>query len=451
MTRRLLLGLALLATGCAQTRPSGTETGNVPGGPMETPDPAGLPPTVQAGAPCVNGRATPAPLEPGEAADGPYECDGIDLLAHVPLSLMDADGANDIWGWTDPTTNREYALVGLRNGTFFVDVTVPTAPVLLGKLPTATVATTWRDIKVYRDHAFIVSEARDHGMQVFNLARLRGLAADPDREFTADARYTGITNSHNLVLNEATGFAYAVGASSRGSDLPAACSAPGFHVINVQNPLEPTFAGCFSDASKDASPVTAPGYTHDGQCVVYNGPDTDYAGREVCAGSNEDVVTFFDVTDKAAVRTIAQAAYPNDAYTHQGWFTEDFRYFVANDELDEMNGLTPNQRSLVFDVQDLDAPEFLFAFQSGLSTIDHNLYILDGLAYQSNYESGLRVVDTRTIPEGRLEEVAFFDTYPQSTTATFNGQWSNYPYFPSGTIVASDINNGLFVLRMQRP
>ncbi len=450
LTRALPLALALFAAGCAQTLPveAGTETGTVPGGPTTQPEAAGLPPVVQAGAPCVGGKSTPAPTEAGAVADGPYDCKGVALLAHVPLSAMGAPrSGNDIWGWTDPTTNHEYALVGLSDGTFFVDVTNPTAPVLLGKLPTATVATVWRDIKVYHDHAFIVSEARDHGMQVFDLAHLRGLTADPDRRFTADARYTGVTNVHNLVINEATGFAYAVGATSRGADLPASCSAPGFHAINIQDPVHPTFAACFSDVDKDASPVTAPGYTHDGQCIVYDGPDADYTGREICVGANEDVMTFFDVTDKAHVRTISQAAYPNDAYTHQAWFTEDRHYLVGNDELDEQNGLVPFQRSMVFDVSDLDNPEFVFNYDSGLTTIDHNLYIRDGLAYQSNYESGLRIVDTRTIAQGRMEEVAFFDTYPQSTTAQFNGQWSNYPYFRSGIVIANDINNGLFILQ----
>ena len=455
MRRFLVPALAAALAGCATTRSAdvGAADGDVPGGPETVDAPPGLPPVVQPGAPCVDGMSRPAPLEAGAEADGPYACRGVGLYAHVPLSAMGAPrSANDVWGWTDPQpaadgVQHEYALVGLSDGTFFVDVTNPNAPVLLGKLPTATVATTWRDIKVYRDHAFVVSEARGHGMQVFSLARLRGLTADPARTFEADARYTGVTNVHNIVINEDTGFAYAVGATSRGENLPPACAAPGFHAVNIQDPLNPTFAACFSDVDKDASPVTAPGYTHDAQCVVYDGPDADYTGREVCVASNEDVVTFFDVTDKANVRTISQAAYPDDAYTHQGWFTEDRRYVIANDELDEQTGLVAHQRSLVFDAQDLDNPEFLFAYDSGLASIDHNLYIRDGLAYQSNYQSGLRIVDTRTIPQGRMEEVAFFDTYPQGAAAQFDGQWSNYPYFRSGTVVATDISNGLFVLR----
>jgi len=392
--------------------------------------------------PCANG-VTPHP----DAEGGSFECSSVDLRAFVPLSEFDADQLNDIWGWTDPDTGREYALLGLANGTEFIDITVPTAPVLLGKLPTQTVSTVWRDIKVYQNYAFIVSEARNHGMQIFDLTRLRGLTSDQG-EFTADAHYDKVTNVHNIVINEDTGFAYAVGSGSPSdAGLPAACGAPGFHVINIQDPMNPTFESCFSDASKDAGPVSAPGYTHDAQCILYDGPDSDYTGREVCAGSNEDVVTFFDVTDKQDVRVISMAEYPADAYTHQGWFTEDRRAFMANDELDETNGYVSTQRTLLFNVEDLDEPEFIGIYDSGITTIDHNLYVKGNLSYQSNYHSGLRIIDHSDVLNGNLTEVGFFDTYPQGTEISFGGQWSNYPYFPSGVVVASDSNNGFFVLQ----
>ncbi len=393
-------------------------------------------------APAASQIAGPATCVAGSATTGgqTFSCEGLDVLSIVPNQAMGASApgtctspypslcSNDIWGWVDPTNGREYAIVGLHNGTAFVDVTEPTAPVLLGRLPTATANSSWRDVKTYQNVALVVSEASGHGMQVFDLTRLRGLAADPARTFTADARYTGIGNAHNLVVNEATGFAYAVGASS--------CSG-GLHAIDVRTPTAPTAAGCFA----------ADGYTHDAQCVTYDGPDADYTGREICFASNEDTVTIVDVTDKAAPTQIARAFYPNPSYTHQGWLTDDHRFFIANDELDELFGVVATQRTLALDVSNLDSPEFAFAYDSGLTTIDHNLYVRDGLAYQSNYEAGLRVVYVQDVASGSMFEVAHFDTYPQATTADFNGQWSNYPYFASGTVVASDINNGLFVLR----
>ena len=431
------LALALFASGCATASQIADDVEDVID---EVVDPA-----TGSAAPCVDGRAALAVRPAGTEVDA-FDCQNVDLVAYVPLAAFDADQLNDIWGWTDPETGKEYALVGLANGTEFVDVSDPMRPVLLGKLPTETVSTVWRDIKVYRDHAFVVSEARNHGMQVFDLARLRGLTSDQG-EFTPDAVYDKVTNVHNIVINEDTGFAYNVGSGSRGADLPAECGAPGFHVVNIQDPKNPAFVTCFSDASKDTGPVTSPGYTHDAQCIVYDGPDADYTGREICAASNEDVVTFFDVTDKDRVRIISMAAYPSDAYTHQGWFTEDRRAFLANDELDENNGYVTTQRTLLFNVEDLDAPEFIGAYDSGITSIDHNLYVLGDLTFMSNYQAGLRIVDHSDILDGTLREVAFFDTYPQATEIGFGGQWSNYPYFESGIVVASDSNNGLFVLR----
>ena len=406
---------------------------------------------AQAPAPCLGGQAT--------LGGQTYACSGIDLYAVVtPQSLgASAPGqctqpypslcANDVWGWTDPETGREIAIVGLHNGTAFVDVTSPATPVRLGRMPPQAANSSWRDVKALGNVAVVVSEARDHGMQIFDLTRLRGLGEDAARTFAPDAVYDRVGSAHNVAVNEATGFAYAVGFRTQGGGLPASCGARGVHAVDLRNPLQPAFAGCFSDAAQETGPRT-PGYTHDLQCVVYTGPDADYAGREICLAANEDVVTVFDATDKNAVVTVSQGAYPGASYTHQAWFVDGQRYVLANDELDEITGSAPFQRTLVYDMSDLDAPEFVGQYTSALTTVDHNLYVAGGLAYESNYEAGLRVIDLAGVATGALSEAAFFDTYPQATRAEFNGQWSNYPYFASGTVVASDANNGLFLLRL---
>ena len=389
---------------------------------------------------------------------GAFPCLGVDLVGYLSVGSFSspgspaASGNNDIWGWTDPLTGTEYALVGTTNGTAFVDLSTPQFPRLVGKLPTSNELTpVWRDIKVYRDHAYVVADnARDHGVQVFDLTRLRGLTGDPVT-FAPDAVYAGIRSAHNIVINEDTGFAYVVGfrypAGERAAlGLPASCDLPGFHVLDLADPAAPAFVTCFSDAAIEVGPRT-PGYTHDAQCVVYDGPDADYTDHELCFAANEDVVTVFDVTDKNDITIVSQAFYPSTSYTHQGWLTADQRFFLTDDELDERNGRVPTQRTIVLDFLDLDDPEFAYVYDSGLPSIDHNQYIRGRYSFQSNYETGLRILDLSQVAQGTLTEAAFFDTYPDANSVTFNGQWSNYPYFESGLVIANDGDYGLFVLR----
>ena len=118
-----------------------------------------------------NPQITTSPFENATLCEngmaGIYPCNGYDLMEVMPLIVFGASAGNDSWGWTDPATGKEYALFGTDVNTAFIDITNPTEPIYLGNLPTATVESTWRDIKVYNNHAFIVSEAPGHGMQVF--------------------------------------------------------------------------------------------------------------------------------------------------------------------------------------------------------------------------------------------------------------------------------------------
>jgi choice-of-anchor B domain-containing protein len=379
--------------------------------------------------------------EDGESSG--FGCSNVDMLSFLPLSDIGAGRGvqtNDVWGWTDPDSGREYALIGMTDATSFVDVTDAGNPVFLGTLDRTPGAagSNWRDIKVYDNHAFIVSEAGVHGVQVFDLTQLRDVQNAP-AEFEQTAHYDGISASHNIVINEESGFAYSVGSNSGGET----CGG-GLHMIDVRNPAEPTFAGCFSDPNTGNAGT---GYSHDAQCVMYSGPDTDYHGREICIGANETAISVADVTDKANPIAISSATYPTVGYAHQGWFPADQRYWFMNDEGDETNPeleLTAT-RTLIWDLQDLDDPILIKEHLGETMTIDHNLYIKGDLMYQSNYVSGLRILDVSD-PENPVE-VGFFDTVPEDESVVFNGSWSNYPFFESGTIVVTSGAEGVFLLQ----
>ncbi|NKI31116.1 choice-of-anchor B family protein [Muricauda sp. DJ-13] len=358
---------------------------------------------------------------------GIYPCNGFGLLGLVTLSEMDANSANDVWGWTDSTTGNEYALAGLDNGTAFIDISGDD-PIFLGKLPTATSSSTWRDIKIFGDYAFIVSEANNHGMQVFDLTKLRNVTTP--QNFSSDARYTGIGNAHNIVINEEMGFAYPVG-TARGDAFNG-----GVHFIDISDPMNPSGVGGYGDS----------GYSHDGQVVTYNGPDTDYSGREIYVGSNENRVVIVDITDKSNPTTIADLGYSQLGYTHQGWFTDDHRYFILGDEVDEIN-FGFNSRTLVFDFENLDSPVLHTEYLGPTAAIDHNGYVFGNEYYLANYTAGMRLIDISDIANENLTEVGFFDTFPSNNTASFNGVWSVYPYFDSGKVLINDSNTGLFIVK----
>jgi len=355
---------------------------------------------------------------------GVYPCDGFDLLSEFTVEDLDSTRGNDSWGWTDPDDGKEYAIIGLNNGTAFIDISDPVNPIFLGKLPTHTGNSTWRDVKVYSNHAFIVSEASNHGMQVFDLTRLRSVATPPET-FSEDAHYNGFGGSHNIAINEDTGYAYSVGDNTFSG---------GAHFVDISDPINPIAAGGFA----------AGGYTHDAHVVIYEGPDTDYTGREIYVGSNETDVVIVDVTDKSNPQQISSISYSNVAYTHQGWLTEDHRYFLLGDEADEID-FGFNTRTIIFDLEDLDNPTFHFEYSGTTFATDHNGYVKGDKFYISNNSAGLRVLNIEDIANQNIFEESYFDSYPPHNDAGYIGVWNVYPFFESGVIVMSDRENILFV------
>ncbi|MDX1658424.1 MAG: choice-of-anchor B family protein [Nitriliruptorales bacterium] len=427
------------------------------------------------------------PCVDGFAGDTPFQCDGVDLLGFISHKEFNSAGISDIWGWTDPGVDDEpgtedayegdeYVIMGKTNGVGFFRVTDPTAPEYLGELPNpGLVQAVWHDIKVFQNHAFIVSESEGHGMTVFDLTRLRDAEDVRGQEgvepWTSDARYRLTSAAHNLEINEEIGMAYILGGNA-GLVAPDHCLS-GLHMVDINDPTNPIFRGCYvleggpgtaartaagvvggaeGQAIQDNSPAA---YVHDAQCVVYGGPDEDHQGKHICVTAAENKIVVVDVTNPAVPTTIGSSVYEHVAYAHQGWFDESQSYWFVNDELAQMTfpEAAPHTRTIVMDLTDLDDPKPAFDYhapnpvsEGGMKAITHNNYVVGDLLFQSNYASGLRVADISGVADGEMTEVAWFDTYPTDDDTNFDGTWSNYPFFASGTIAVSGRNEGLFLL-----
>ena len=363
-----------------------------------------------------------------------YPCANVNLESFIPLKDLNGgitEEANDIWGWTSPNTGIEYAIIGLEEGTSFVNLKDPNNPIVLGLLPTRNKFSYWRDMKTYGNYVFVVSEVTSYGMQIFDLTNLDDDDGSTFSFYDETVHYDFFGSAHNIAINEDSGYAYVVGAYGGIN-----CEA-GLHMVNISNPLDPRFAGCYSEQ----------GYTHDVQCVNYNGPDKKYVGREICFASNEEKLDIVDVTNKTNPVLISTFVYENSRYVHQGWLTEDQHYFLIDDERNEFfnDDLTT---TIICDISVLENPTLTGTHVASTKAIDHNLYVKGNYVYEANYRAGLRVLELSAISEGRLIDVGYFDIYPDDDNNAFNGAWSNYPFFASGIIIMSGIEQGLFVLRI---
>ncbi len=360
------------------------------------------------------GGANPTPLSVG------FPSNGVQLLSWLPLSNFGSPSSgNDCWGYTAPS-GREYAIFGHSSGTGFVEITDPTNPQVIANI--SGPSSLWRDIKTYQNYAYAVSEGGD-GIQVFNLGSIDS--------GTVTLVSSGSGSTHNVAIDTDSGFLYRTGGGDNG-----------LRIYSLANPANPTFVGSWNDR-----------YVHDAQVVTYtSGP---YAGRQIafCAaglngGGTDTGLTVVDVTNKSAPFVRSQVSYPSRAYSHQVWIDEEKQFLYHGDELDEGSSVSTTT-TRIFNISDLDNVTYVRSFTNGNAAVDHNMYVLGDKLFQANYRSGLRVWDisNRTVPV----EMAFFDTYPSNDSASFNGLWSCYPYFPSGTVIGSDLERGLFMFRVGDP
>lgn len=348
-----------------------------------------------------------------------------ELLAWLPLNKFEGvhNAGNDCWGYVSPS-GREYAIMGLESGFGFVEVTDPTNPVIIETIPGPT--STWHDVKVIGTHAYGVSEG-GAGIQVMDMSQID----DGIVTLVQNKQQNGHSTTHNIVSNTDSGYVYLVGANIANGGLVA--------VDVTTDPNDPNIVGAWNQM-----------YIHDAQVVTFKeGP---YAGREIAyvlagfgGGSDQTGLRIVDVTDKNNMFTVSTALWSRARYAHQGWLSTCRKYIYINDELDEGNSVTETT-TRIFNVEDIENPHYVGTVSSGLPAIDHNLYTTERLMFQANYRSGLRIFDY-TDRENPYE-IAYFDTYPEDDAASFNGAWSTYPYLPSGTVLISDIERGLFLIRL---
>ena len=362
-----------------------------------------------------------------------FDANGILLKSWIPLNNFSGgpSSGNDCWGYVSPS-GREYAIMGLSNGTSFVEVTNPASPVIVGHITGPT--SLWRCVKTFGQYCYAGSEAGT-GIQVMSLANIDGTnTSQPRVSFVRDITTGGAGATHTLWVDTASGYLYRAGGGSNGLR---------FYDLNA-DPSNPAYVGLWSSV-----------YVHEAQVFTY--PSGPYAGRQIafcCGGANtgntNTGVYVVDVTNKAAPVQLSYTTYPGARYCHQSWLSNDLQRIYINDELDE--GATTNvTATIVMNVSNLSAPFVEGAFNNGNPAVGHNLYIGPGnKLFEANYRSGIRVFDLNASATNP-PETAFFDTWPGDDLPQFNGLWNVWPWFPSGTFIGSDINRGLFIWRFGFP
>jgi choice-of-anchor B domain-containing protein len=316
----------------------------------------------------------------------------------------------NIGGYVD-TSDNEYALVGTEFGLDIVDVTVPTNPVSKFIIPGPQ--NNWREVKTYREYAYVTTEGGG-GLTIVDLSGL------PDtvyyKQYTGDGTIAGQLNSiHALHCDTGMGFLYLYGSSiGDGHSL----------FFNLSDPWNPTFAGeyIYPSGGNDA-------YVHDG--FVLN--DTMYEAH-IYGG----FFTIVDVRNKLNPVLLGTQQTPT-SFTHNTWLSDDHKTLFTTDE-------NSNSYLAAYDISDPANINELSRFQTtpGSGSVVHNTHILNDYAITSWYKDGVIITDVSR-PRNPVQ-VAAYDTYTQGSGSGFSGCWGVYPYLPSGNIVASDINNGLYVL-----
>jgi len=341
-------------------------------------------------------------------------------LSHLDLYSV----YSNIWGYTD-SSGREYALVGVDPGLSIVDISNPSIPVEVDLIPGPTaVGTIWREIKTYGHYAYVVSEHTSPnslaGIQIIDLSTLPDSAVLVNTYLWPGVDSTN-ARAHTVAVDD-QGYLYIQGGTST---LGFGISQGGIRIFDLTDPVNPTPTGLF-----------APRYVHDSFIR-----DTLLFASDIFEGGHVDIIGISERSNPTLVHSLV---YPN-GFSHNAGTTSDGNHLITTDEV---TGLTVKfwDISVLWDSDPLnnDQIDLVAEYIGDRAQIAHNVHVRNIYAYLSHYAEGVKVLDVAD-PTDPVE-VGYFDTYQQAG-AGFNGAWGVFPYFPSGTFVASDIQNGLYVLR----
>jgi len=329
----------------------------------------------------------------------------VQQIAHVPTSSFQVPtDLSDIWGWVDDQGN-EYAIVGTNKGTSIFDLSNPALPTEIFFEQGMT--SIWRDVKTFGDYAYVTTEAQN-GLLIIDMTPL------PDSSNLNTYYYTGPSNApwqkaHNLFIDD-RGYAYIFGAN-RG--------VKGCIILDLnQDPTQPVEVADINNW-----------YVHDGMVKG----DTLYL-----ANVSDGFFTIWDVSVPSNPVMIGQHG-TLGAFCHNAWVSDDGDYLYTTDEITD--GYIGE-----YDISDLNNISLTDQIQAepGQGVIPHNTHFLNDYLITSYYTSGVVVHDVSR--KGNMVEVGSFDTSPNFTGNGFYGCWGVYPWLPSGLIIASDIEEGLYVL-----
>ncbi len=314
---------------------------------------------------------------------------------------------NDVWGYAN--NGHEFAIIGSTEAIHILDVTDPTTPTEVQRIEGSDGGffLSHRDMKVYQDYLYCVAdEGSSSTLQIIDLSML------PDTAVQVYSSNEFVVTSHNMFIDTPQARLYIVGKGNKTT------------VLDISNPAEPVFMATYPQPGFQLP------YVHD--AYVENN-----IGFMNCANSGLWMVDFTDAENPIVLGTMTD--YQEAGYNHSGWLSEDGQYYFLCDENHGSQIKVVN----VTDPTDLKV-EVLFSPDLWENEIPHNCMVKDGLLYLSHYYDGMQVYDISN-PLNPVR-VAEYDTYPDANEAWYAGNWGIYPFLPSGNILLSDMQYGLFVI-----